>query len=195
MKSQINLPNNYREIFRVDLQRDKKQALLVNGIALLITIPLFIIGLFIVPLETLFDFSEEFLIYFLKFAVMLGGIIVYMVLHELTHGITMKYFGCKKVNYGFTGIYAYAGCSEYFAKNPYIIIALAPVVFWGVVLLIINFFVPQSWFWVVYFIQITNISGAAGDFYVTYKFSKMPPDILIQDTGVAMTVYSGSENK
>lgn len=53
-----------------------------------------------------------------------------------------------------------------------------------------NLFVPQNWFWVVYFIQIFNISGAAGDFYVTAKFSKMPDDILISDSGIGMKVYS-----
>ena len=31
--------------------------------------------------------------------------------------------------------------------------------------------------------------GAAGDLYVTAKLSKMSADILIQDSGVSMTVY------
>jgi hypothetical protein len=61
------------------------------------------------------------------------------------------------------------------------------------VLLIINLFVPLGWFWVVYLIQIANISGAAGDFFVTVKFLKMPRDILVQDYGVGMTVYSKEE--
>ena len=64
------------------------------------------------------------------------------------------------------------------------------MVVWGAVLLAINCLVGESWFWVVYFIQVTNLSGAAGDIYVTYKFSKMPEDILIRDVGVSMTVYS-----
>lgn len=68
--------------------------------------------------------------------------------------------------------------------------ALAPVVFWGVVIAAINAFVPEGWFWVVYMIQVTNLSGAAGDLYVTVKFSRFPNDILIKDHGVGMTVYS-----
>jgi len=67
---------------------------------------------------------------------------------------------------------------------------LAPVVFWGIVLAVINVLVPLEWFWVVYFIQIINLSGAAGDLYVTVKFSRLPSDILVQDYGVGMTVYS-----
>ena len=102
----------------------------------------------------------------------------------------MKCFGAVKVKYGFTGLYAYAGSESYFYKIPYIIIALAPVVLWGVVLLMLNCAAGTYWFWNIYFIQISNISGAAGDLYVIYSFSKLPRDILIQDTGVSMTVYS-----
>lgn len=69
-------------------------------------------------------------------------------------------------------------------------VALAPVVLWGIVLLIINLLVSDEWIWIVYLIQITNISGAAGDFYVTAKFLKMPEDILVKDRGVSMTVYA-----
>ena len=54
----------------------------------------------------------------------------------------------------------------------------------------INALVPTSWFWVVYFLQVCNISGAAGDMFVTVKFAKMPEDILVKDSGVGMVVYS-----
>ena len=113
-----------------------------------------------------------------------------MVLHEIVHGIAMKMCGTKKVRYGFTGLYAYAGSDDYYDKKAYIFIALAPVVFWGVVLLIINLLVPIGWFWVVYFIQIINLSGAAGDLFVTAKFLRLPNDVLVKDYGVSMTVYS-----
>ena len=42
----------------------------------------------------------------------------------------------------------------------------------------------------VYIIQIANISGAAGDYFVTFKFSRFPKDILVRDSGTAMRVYS-----
>ena len=102
----------------------------------------------------------------------------------------MKIFGTKKVKYGFTGMYAYAGSDDYYDKKSYIIIALAPIVVWGIVLAIINVLVPYEWFWVVYLIQLINLSGAAGDLFVTVRFSKMPKDILVRDYGVGMTVYS-----
>lgn len=195
MKTSFELPVGYSEIFRVDLQNDKKKALLVNGLSLLLMVPMFIIGAFIAPIKSLFDFGNGFCAYFLKWGVVLVGMIVYVVLHELVHGVFIKRFSGKKAHYGFTGLYAFAGSDAYFNKRDYIIIALAPVVMWGVVLLVLNLVLPVQWFWCVYLIQIFNISGAAGDFYVTYKFSQMPADILVRDVGVAMNVYSREASK
>lgn len=190
MKAFNNLPTNYREIFSVNLQTDKKIAVILNIVSLLIGAVMAVPMHFYIPITTLFDFSQGFIVYFIRFAVLLVAMIVYMILHEAVHGVAMKICGTKKIKYGFTGLYAYAGSDDLYDKKSYIFIALAPVVLWGIVLLIINFFVSENWFWVVYFIQIFNISGAAGDFYVTVKFSKMPDDILISDSGVGMKVYS-----
>ncbi len=186
------LPEGYREIYSVNLQRDKKAALIVNIAALILMVIFVIIGLFIVPISYTFVNDGSIVTVWLKMMAVLAGMIVYLILHELVHGITMKHYGAKKVKYGFTGLYAFAGCEEYFTKKPYIVIALAPIVVWGVVLAAVCCFVPKSWFWLVYFIQVMNLSGAAGDLYVTYKFSKFPKDILIKDTGLEMKVYSES---
>ncbi len=184
------LPEDYRQVFSVDLQKDKKKALLVNVIAGVIALAMAVPMHFYVPFLTLFDMDGGLPAYAVRFAVLLGAILVYMVLHELVHGITMKAFGTKKVKYGFTGMYAFAGSDDYYDKKSYIIIALAPVIVWGIVLAVVNMLVPLPWFWVVYLVQITNISGAAGDLYVTLKFSRLPKDILVRDWGVRMAVYA-----
>jgi hypothetical protein len=125
----------------------------------------------------------------LRLGALLVAILAYMVLHEAVHGITMKLFGCCKVKFGFTGLYAYAGTEEYITKWPYITVALAPVVLWGVVFAVLDFVVPTSWFWWVYILQIINVSGAAGDLYVTFRLLRLPRNILVQDQGVHMTVF------
>lgn len=190
MKAYTELPLGYREIDSIDLQKNKKLSLLVNGVALLIALVMAIPMHFVVPMTTLFDMSQGYGAYFLRFGVLMAAIVVYMVLHELVHGITMKMCGTKKIKYGFTGVYAFAGSNDYYDKRSYIVIALAPIVVWGVVLLVLNLLVPVQWFWIVYWVQVSNISGAAGDLYVTYRFSRLPQDILVQDYGVGMTVYS-----
>ncbi len=190
MKALNILPEGYNQIYEIDLQKDKKKSLLVNGLALVIAALMIVPMNFYIPFFTLFSFEQGTKQYFIRFGVLMVSIIAYMVLHELVHGITMKICGTKKVKYGFTGLYAFAGSDDYYDKKSYITIALAPVIVWGVVIAIINCLVSNEWFWVVYFIQIMNISGAAGDIYVTCKFSKMPSDILVRDHGVGMKVYS-----
>lgn len=193
MKAKQTLPEGYQEIFSVNLQEDKKIAVLVNGLGLLIMLVMAILMHFHVSIASLFDMSQGLGVYVLRVVVLLFAIVVYLFLHELVHGITMKFFGTKKVKYGFTGLYAFVGSDDYYDKKSYIAIALAPIVVWGVVLVLINALVPYEWFWVVYFVQIMNISGAVGDLYVTAKFSRMPKDILVQDSGIGMTVYSAQK--
>lgn len=153
--------------------------LIVNLIAFAIAAVLIVPMHFVVPIFSLFSMENGMLAYLLRFAALLVLTVVYMVLHELVHGIAMKFCGTKKVKYGFTGMHAFAGSTDFYDKKAYIFVALAPVVLWGVVLAVINPFVPVEWFWVVYFIQISNVSGAAGDLFVTVKFSRFPNDILI----------------
>jgi len=190
MKSVENLPEGYNEICAVDLQKNKKLALFVNLLAIIIAFLLIVPMCFVVPIYSLFSMESGMMNYMIRFVILLVLIFLYMVLHELVHGIAMKICGTKKVKYGFTGLYAFAGSADYYDKMAYIFIALAPVVLWGIVLAIVNLFVSDEWFWVVYFIQIANLSGAAGDLFVTVKFSRLPSDILIQDYGVGMKVFS-----
>ena len=195
MKAVSQLPDGYREIYSVDLQKDKKLSLLVNGLATLIGVLLAVPMHFVVPIFTLFDMGQGMGAYFLRFGVLMVAIVAYMVAHELVHGAAMKLCGTKRVKYGYTGLYAFAGSEDYYDKAAYLFIALAPVVLWGIVLLVLQFCVPTSWFWVVYLVQITNLSGAAGDYYVTVRFSRLPKDILVRDSGVSMCVYSNAEEE
>lgn len=188
--SYTELPVGYGEILAVDLQKNKKLAILINVAAVLVSAAMAVAAMFFVPISTLFDLSEGLGAYLLRMGVLMVGLVAYIVLHELVHGVTMRLCGTKKIKYGFTGLYAFAGSTDYYSKKAYILIALAPVVVWGVVLGVLCALLPQSWFWVVYVIQISNISGAAGDFYVTLRFMRLPDDILVKDYGVGMTVYS-----
>ncbi len=194
MKSVSSLPEGYKEYYSIDLQKNKKMSLIVNLIAVVIGALMVVPVCFLIPITTLFDMSEGLAVYMIRLGGLIFLMVLYMVLHELVHGIAMKMCGTKKVKYGFTGLYAFAGSDDYYFKKPYIFIALAPVVLWGVVLAVVNILVPQSWFWVIYMIQVVNISGAAGDLFVTIKFSRFPKDILIKDHGVGMVVYSREAN-
>ena len=94
------------------------------------------------------------------------------------------------MQFGFTGLYAFAGSREdYFDKIAYRLIALAPLIVWGIIFGVMAVLVPADWFWVVWFLQAGNIGGAFGDMYVTGRVWKLPATILVNDTGVNMTVF------
>lgn len=189
MKAIGVLPEDYGEIYSLNLQKDKRAAIIVNLLALAIAAVMAVSMNFFVPVTSVFDMSGGIVRYFLRLAALIVLMALYMVLHELVHGIAMKLCGTKRVKYGFTGLYAFAGSEDYYDKKSYIFIALAPIVLWGTVLAAVNFFVPTEWFWIVYMIQLINISGAAGDLFAAVKFSRMPKNILIQDSGVSMRVF------
>lgn len=190
MKAVEVLSEEYSEFYSIDLQKNKKMLLIVNLLAVVIAVLMLVPMLFLVPISSLFSMNDGLVSYMIRFISLIVLMVAYMVLHELTHGVAMKICGTKKVKYGFTGLYAFAGSNDYYDKKSYIFIALAPVVLWGFVIAIINPFVSIEWFWIVYILQIINLSGAAGDLFVIIKFSGFPKDILIRDYGVAMTVYS-----
>lgn len=189
MKAIGVLPEDYGEIYSLNLQKDKRTAIIVNLLALAIAAVMAVSMNFFVPVTSVFDMSGGIVRYFLRLAALIVLMVLYMFLHELVHGIAMKLCGTKRVKYGFTGLYAFAGSEDYYDKKSYIFIALAPIVLWGTVLAAVNFFVPTEWFWIVYMIQLINISGAAGDLFAAVKISRMPKNILIQDSGVSMRVF------
>lgn len=197
MKALNTLPEGYGELISINVQKDKKLSLIINGLAILIAVAMVVPMLFIVPITTIYNQSLEIIPILIKAAVIIASIIAYIVLHELTHALAMFICGTRKVKFGIKGMFAYAGSNDYYGKGSYIFIALAPVVLFLIVLVIANVFVPLDWFWVVYLVQIMNVSGAVGDYYVTARFIRLPKDVLVQDSGVSMTVYSKTvqENK
>jgi len=184
----FELPQGYAEIRKIDLAENKKASFLVNIVAFGILILLFFIGLFFGPPTVII--LDDFLNLLLNLLGMWLAIVLYIVAHEFVHGIFIKKYSGKRAKYGFTGAYAFAGSDAYFNKRQYIVIALAPVVLWGVIFFLLNIFLPVEWFWPVYLVQMMNISGAVGDIYVTRQVCKLPADLLIKDAGVSMTMYS-----
>lgn len=193
MKAYHELPEGYTKTRSIDLQKDKKTMLLVNGIALAIMILMVAVMGFFVPILSMVDLDNGdrgLVDTLIRLAVMFIGCIVYIVLHELVHAAVMKAVGCKKVRFGFTGVYAYAGSpGEYFDRSAYICVSLAPLVVFGLIFLVLQFVVPRTWFWVVWVLQISNVSGAAGDIYVSILTARSHKTILAEDTGVGMAFF------
>ena len=189
------LPEGYAESAKIDLVKNKKQMFFVNGLAIVLTALLIVLGVLIQPegASTIFDFENNAMAIAFKCLVICLGSVVYIVGHEAVHGVFMWLYSRKKPHFGLSFTYAYAGSDMYFAKKPYLVIAIAPLAFWTATLAVLQLLLPAEWFWVVWFIQITNISGAAGDLFVFALMLKKPETVLVQDSGTAMTVYLPQE--
>lgn len=188
MKSYSTLPQGYAPYASIDLLHNKKQFWIVNGLSIALCvfmlIPPFLWG------HPLFDINSEepLSACFIRLGIALIGLLLYIALHELTHGIVMMACGAR-VHYGYKVAYAYAGSLSYFPRSAYIVIALAPVVVWGIVFAVLTACLPERWFWVVWLWQLMNVSGAAGDLYCSLRILRASRDTLVQDTGTAMTFY------
>ncbi len=190
-KTILTLPCGYTEYKTIDLQHDTKLAVLINLASLLVGVGMVFAASFFMPLSDFIISSaaDPSFLFLLKLIVICVGSFAYILLHEAVHGIFIRRFSGVKAKFGFTGLYAFAGSSAYFCRKHYIVIALAPVVLWGIALTVLSLSVPRDWFYVAYIIQVFNISGAAGDIYVTAVILKMPPDILICDSGTSMKIF------
>ena len=140
-----SLPEGYREIVHLDLQKDKKAALWVNGLGIALTLVFGFLFHLMVPISTFFDTQAGLPAYFVRLLVLLAGYVAYIVLHELTHAAAMRGFGGGRVRFGFTGMYAFAGSeTDWFDRFAYRIIALAPLVLWGVIFSVLMAVLPRD---------------------------------------------------
>ena len=179
----------YKECTKIDLVKNKKEALLVNiyGIIIMVVmavfIPLLIMGGIIeFNLETTFP---------LFFIVLLISLILYIPLHEIVHGIVLKKYTDEKLSFGWKLVYAYCGSKEAVVdRKEYYAVALAPLFVFSVVFISLMVLNPSlSFVW--YVMEIMNVSGSVGDIYVSIKLRKEKSrDILITDSGTDMSFWS-----
>lgn len=186
------LPDGYNEIKKISLSDDKKLFTAINVCALIVAAVMVVPMCFIVPFDSLFkvESDSDLISVIIRMATLAVSEYLYIILHEAVHGVFIRLISGKWGKFGFRSTFAYASCDTYLGKKEYVIIALAPIVIFGILLGVLSLFVSAEWFWVVYIIQVTNISGGVGDVYVTYTMARLPSDLLVFDTGVEMTVFS-----
>ena len=182
----LELPQNFNLIKLINLSEDKKIWFSLN------------FGSLLVPILGLIGGHQQFpdaintdILEFKNFLIFMVGHAVMILVHELIHGLFIKITSGFKVNYGLTLSYAYAGNkSAYFNKKSYLAIALSPFILLGILLQLALVFLPSAYFWLFYLLQVFNLGGALGDFYVAYLTLSMPNDVLVNDPGTEMHFYS-----
>lgn len=180
------LPRGYRIAGTMDFMRNRRQMKIVAYSALAAAALMLAYGLLAHPVgEALALLGQRWYLWL----VLAGMLVGYIPLHEVTHGIAMYALSGVKPRYGLRLPYAYAGCDAYFDKKSHAVTALAPVVIWGAALEALCLALPEGWWWLIWAVQISNVSGSTGDIYCAVHLARMPGEILIRDTGTRMTIY------
>lgn len=121
------------------------------------------------------------------------SMVVYVVLHELTHGVFYKIFTREKLTFGLTLTVAYCGVPNlYLKKVPAIVSALAPFVVFSIVFGAPLLFITNYWTYVILAALFSlHFSGCIGDLYVSILliFKYKGKDVLVNDTGPKQTFY------
>lgn len=179
------LPKGYRWAGTLDFTRNRAQILAVLKLAVILTVIPALIGAVVslIRPEAL-DFAARWQLW-IAMALML---IAYIPLHELAHGIAMLALSGVKPSFGIRLPYAYAGSTVWFDRRSHVVTALTPLVFWGTILQILIFTLPSEWFWPLWIVQISNLSGSAGDIYCAWVLLRMDGRLLIQDTSTRMRI-------
>lgn len=188
-----SLPFGYRLFKRIKLTEDRSPLIAINIWSLAAALALVLPMLFVHPVKYAFDMEIGKIIFCISAVIV--GMVVYLFLHEGVHGIFIRIFTDSSAVFGFDlkhGI-AYASSSWYFKKLPYIIIALAPLAVWGIVFAVMLSDVDENYFWYLYILQIFNVTGSAGDIYISYIVAKMPNNVLAHDMGADMEFYRKTE--
>lgn len=183
-----SLPEGYILLRSINPQKDRRLAHLVNGLSLAIAVGMVAAALPFVPFSTFLSIHAPSLFDVLRPLLLLPALLLYSAAHELIRRHYLKRYGKMKPN-TVKGRFFCMGSNACFDRRSYLIISLAPVILLGALLMILNFALPVSCFWFVYFVQVLNLSGAAGDFYVSVYLSHLPRTVLTRDCGASTEIY------
>lgn len=191
MKSfETDLPEGYREVYTVDA-KSAKTSLLLTLASFVLTVAAFAVFLPILPLD--FDLENGFWYYYSRLLITLGAMVVYLILHELTHGVVYKIMTKQKLKFGMTLTVAFCGVPDiYVYRKTALLALLAPFVVFSVVLIGIILLLPEpiDKLFAAFLFSI-HFGGCVGDLYDTllYLFKFRSPDTLMRDTGPKQTFY------
>lgn len=122
------------------------------------------------------------------------GYIIILPIHEVIHGLVFAFWGGRP-HFGAKLPFAlYCGAREQlFRRNQYLIVGLAPLVVITLAGSIFTLFAPGL---AAYTLLATagNISGAAGDVMVARRISRLPKNVLIEDTETGYAAWEVREN-
>lgn len=195
LASSSHLPANYREVLYWKLSHHKKLLVVLNvvGLALMgLALPLFFAWARLWHPATL---SGNIRVGQLTGA--LSGIVLTIILHELTHGLALRAYGARpKYGVMWNEMMFYATADGYaFRRNAYIVIALAPLVGLSLVGMALLMLPLPGWLaWIVVFCAALNAGSAIGDMWLVRVALGYPPKAYVVDEKDGLRVFMPEEH-
>lgn len=130
----------------------------------------------------------------LRLLLVIVGMVICMVAHELIHGLFFGIFaknGWKSVSFGFNkaAFAPYCTTKETLTKKQYIIAAVMPTIVLGFALGAVAIFIGNVWFFAV---TVVMVFGGGGDFIMIHNLLKIKSkgkDVLFFDHPTAIGSY------
>lgn len=191
---EYELPPRYTEAYMMDA-KEKKTGLIMNGVALLIEIIILAIGIPLLFLKDNLSFELTLPELLIALILLFLSMAVYIVLHELTHGVAYKLLTREKLTYGISWSCAFCGVpSIYVYRRSAIIALIAPLVLFTFVLLPICvslYFVHPLYYILSLVVLGMHVGGCSGDGFLTilFLFKFKSKDTLVRDTGPTQHIY------
>ncbi|MFK5689369.1 DUF3267 domain-containing protein [Ornithinimicrobium sp. LYQ92] len=177
------LPSSYRMHESVDLKENGKVAVLIQVISVLVAVAM--MGLAVVQdLALASGWSSAVTV-----AVTLFSCVVYMAAHELTHGAFLWALTGARPQFSVRLPYLTTGNEAYLNKRSFVVVALAPLLVWGVVFVLLLLLAPQDLLLTTYVLLVLNLASSAGDVVQAIAAARFPAAALIRDNGHDTTVY------
>ena len=188
------LPSGYKLALHINA-KDKGTAILLTLGSLAITAVVFV--LLLIPFfRSGIDLSGIAPgAFFLFYGVFLVSMILYTILHELTHGLVYKVMTGEKLVFGITTAVAFCGVPKIYTYRRCALAALlAPLVVFTILIggfVLFLSFVNPLYYIGFSFIFALHLGGCIGDGYLGYLLLTRykDEDILIKDTGPEQFIY------
>lgn len=196
------LPAGYRQVFYLNA-KDKKVGIIFNLIALVVLV--LVLAAASIPLEMAPDlsYSVEFDPNQILIAtwIFLLVMLLYIVLHELVHGIAYKALTGEKLTFGISWSCAFCGVPNIFVyRKAAIISAAAPLVVFTLIFLPVTaalYFVNPFIYFLGAVLLGMHLGGCCGDIYLicllSWKFKN--ERTLVKDTGPEQFIYVPAESR
>lgn len=190
------LPDGYEKIYSINA-KNFKTGLILNVIGTVIMLIIFI------PLLLLVDFTiiNSDNLFQISIALFLCaiGLLLYLVLHELVHGLVYKLTTGQKLTFGMSWSCAFCGVPNIFVTRRTAILALlAPFILFSIIFIIalILTFAHPIVFIALSFVFALHVGGCVGDLFVflLFVFKLKDKRILMNDTGPEQSFYAPTNN-